>query len=101
MWCLEVWSLGHGEAGSGANMQWHEEEEDGLTSEARMLVRGKRLGAKAKDKNPKVKHIHKNMPITHMPSGPAEEAATCRLGRPLQGRLGRSGQIEGEDSVRN
>jgi hypothetical protein len=77
------------------------EKEDGLTSEACMSVRGKRQGAKAKDTNPKGKRIHENMPMAHGVEHAAEEVAACGMHGPAWGRLGRSGQIQGEDSIRN
>jgi hypothetical protein len=58
------------------------EEEFVLTSGARMSVRKKRQGAKAKDTNPKGKCIRKNTPMAHEPSGPAEEATTCGMDGP-------------------
>jgi hypothetical protein len=78
-----------------------QEEEVGLTSGACMSARWKRQGTKAKDTNPKGKCVHENTSMAHGLSGLAEEAMACRMCGPAQGRLGRLGQIQGEDSVRN
>jgi hypothetical protein len=95
------------ELGARGRQKWHdrlgwcEQEEDGLTSGARMPTSGKRQGDTVKDTNPKGKHICENTPMAHRPSGPAEEVMANGMGGTVRGRLGRSGYIQGEDSVRN
>jgi hypothetical protein len=73
----------------------------GLIGGAHVSMRGERQGTKAESTNPKGKCTHQNTPMAHEPNGSAEEATACRMDGSMQGKLGRSGQILGEDSNRN
>jgi hypothetical protein len=61
-------------------------------------VRGERQGAKAKSTYLKEKRIRENMPMV---DGSTEEVAACAMDGLMQGKLGRSGWIRGEDSNKN
>jgi hypothetical protein len=72
-----------------------------LTSKACSSVRGEGQGAKEKSTNLKGKCIRKNTPMAHGSNRLAKEVAAYRMDGPVQGKLGWSGWIPGDDTNRN